>query len=146
MLKLLLPIVFPSWRFFSAVESSSRIELGFVAEAHERPVVWDLFHVLPPQLDIITSIKQLFHNPHWNELLYMNTCAEHLGENNSVFYAQELGTRLVAAARNKKIMVDATACYLVFRIQRVSMQDETVTSETVFVSTAFELVSAGMKK
>lgn len=143
MLKLLLPILFPSWRFFSSIGPSPRIEVGFIVDTNSVPQDWLLFRPLPKKLNFLLGIQQLFHNPLWNERLYINTCAEHLFEGYSEFREREVGQRLVSAALNKEITVDGEFHYLVFRIRAIEFEAGQVLDEVVFISKPFALVDAG---
>lgn len=143
MLKLILPIFFPSWRFFSSIGPSPRIDVGFVADKNSEPQEWLLFRPLPKKVNFTLSLQQLFHNPLWNERLYINTCAEHLFEGYSEFREREIGQRLVAAALSKEIVVDGEFHYLVFRIRALEFEAGQVRDDVVFVSRPFALRDVG---
>lgn len=143
MLKLLLPILFPSWRFFSSIGPSPRIEVGFVADKNSEPQEWLPFRPLPKKVNFSLGMQQLFHNPLWNERLYISTCAEHLFEGYSEFREREIGQRLVAAALSKEIAVDGESHYLVFRIRALESEAGQVRDDVVFVSRSFALRDAG---
>ena len=142
-LKLYLPILFPSWRFFSSIGPSPRIDVGFVADKNSEPQEWLPFRPLPKKVNFTLGLQQLFHNPLWNECLYINTCAEHLFEGYSEFREREIGQRLVAAALNKKIAVDGESHYLVFRVRALESEAGQVRDEVVFVSKSFALRDVG---
>jgi hypothetical protein len=145
LLKLFLPIIFPSWRFFSSIGPSPRIEVGFVADTNSEPEEWLPFRRLPKKINFTLALQQLFHNPLWNERLYINTCAEHLFEGYSEFREREIGERLVAAVLKKEIVFDGEFHYLVFRIRALEVEAGQVKDEIVFVSKPFVLVAAGDK-
>jgi len=143
MFRHLLPILFPSWRFFSSIGPSPRIEVGFAADDHSEPQEWLPFRPLPKKINFTLGIQQLFHNPLWNERLYINICAEHLFEGYSEFREREIGERLVTAALNTEIVVDDECQYLVFRIRALEFEAGQVRDDVVFVSKPFALVDAG---
>ncbi len=143
MLKLILPILFPSWRFFSSVGPSPSIEVGFAADKNSEPQEWLPFRPLPKRINFTLGLQQLFHNPLWNERLYINTCAEHLFEGYAEFRELEIGRRLVVAVLNKEIVVDAESEYLVFRIRALESEAGQVCDDVVFVSKPFALRDAG---
>lgn len=143
MLKYLLPIIFPSWRFFSSIGPSPRIEVGFVADKHSEPQAWLPFRALPQSINFPLGLQRLFHNPLWNERLYINTCAEHLFEGYSEFREREIGQRLLAAVLHKEIVVDDEFQYLVFRIRALESEAGRVRDEVVFISKPFALVNVG---
>lgn len=143
MLKLFLPVIFPSWRFFSSIGPSPRIEVGFVVDKNSEPQEWLPFRPLPKKINFVLGLQRLFHNPVWNERLYINTCAEHLFEDYSEFREQEIGQRLVAAALSKELVADGEFQYLVFRIRALELDAGQVRDDVVFVSKPFSLVDAG---
>jgi len=142
MIKILLPILFPSWRFFSSIGPSPRIEVGFAADKNSEPQEWLPFRPLPKRVNFTLGLQQLFHNPLWNEFLYINTCAEYLFESYSAFREREIGQRLVAAVINKEIIVDAEFQYLMFRIRALEFETGRVRDDLVFVSRPFALLDA----
>ncbi len=146
MFKYLLPVIFPSWRFFSSIGPSPRIEVGFVVDSNSEPQEWLPFRLLPKRINFTLGIQQLFHNPLWNERLYINTCAEHLFEDYSEFREREIGQRLVAAVLNKEIVVGSEFRYLVFRIRALEFDAGQVRDDVVFVSKPFSLLDAGDKQ
>ena len=145
MLKLFLPILFPSWRFFSSIGPSPRIEMGFMVDKNSVPQQWLPFRLLPKKINFILGLQQLFHNPLWNERLYINTCAEHLFESYSEFHEKEIGVRLVSAVLNKEIIASDEAQYLVFRIRAIETEAGQVRDDVVFVSKPFAVMTVGGK-
>ena len=141
--KLVLPIVFPSWRFFSSIGPSPRIEFSFVGDHIAQPENWLPFRPLPKKISFIHGFCQLLHNPRWNESLYINSCAEHLFEGASVFYEQEIGLRLVNAVHSGEILNDEAAKELVYRIRALESVNGELCDEVVFVSRRFTLTSSG---
>ena len=124
MIKLLLPILFPSWRFFSNIGASPRVEFGFVADINAQPTEWILFRPLPARVGFWRGLGRLWHNPKWNECLYVNTCAEHLFDSHSVFYEQEIGRRLLATIAAGEYVVPHDARFMVYRIRAVVRDGE----------------------
>lgn len=145
MIKLLFPILFPSWRFFSSIGPSPRIDVAFIAEKNAEPQAWLPFRSLPERVGFAAGVRRLLHNPIWNERLYINTCAEHLFEGPSDFYAQEIGARLVNAVLNREMNVDDAFQYLVFRIRAIEFDAGQVSDEVVFISQPFLLQAAGCR-
>lgn len=119
MIKLLFPILFPSWRFFSSIGPSPRIELGFVAEEAEVPIDWAPFWPIPQTLTFTQKLVRLWHNPKWNERLFINTCAERLFESNDDFYVEEIARRLLNAIHTGEVNVPDDAQFMAFRIRAV---------------------------
>ena len=139
MLKLILPIIFPSWRFFSSIGPSPRIEMGFAVDSQSEPQEWLPFFLLPKKVNFITGLQRLFHNPVWNDFLYINTCAENLFEGYSEFHEREIGMRLVDAVLNGNISINGKFNYLRFRIRALEASAGKVNDGVVFISRAFSL-------
>lgn len=121
--KLLLPVLFPSWRFFSSIGPSPRIEVAFVVEEDASPNTWIPFRPIPSQLTFIRHLIRLFHNPVWNELLYINTCAERLFEGADEFYLKEIANRLLHAIQRGELAIVDDARFMHFRILAVYSED-----------------------
>ncbi len=141
MLKLFLPIFFPSWRFFSSIGPSPRIQYAFLADIGEVPEVWQSFLAQKPRVTFFQGIGRLFHNPGWNESLYMNTCAEHFFEIHSEFREQEIMRRLLRRISQGSIQAPESAEYLVFRINAVIRENHILTEEHIFTSRPARLLS-----
>ena len=123
MIKLLLPILFPSWRFFSGVGMSPRFDLGFTVDEATLPAEWIPFRPLPERLSLWSALKHLVHNPRWNELLFMNSCAERLFEGGDVFYREEIAQHLLMAIESGDITVKHPAHFMCFRIRAIYSDD-----------------------
>ena len=146
MYKLLLPIIFPSWRFFSSVGPSPRIEVGFVADKIFAPQEWLAFRPLPQKINFTLGLQRLLHNSQWNEQLYINTCAEHLFDEYSEFREREIALRLVAAVLKGEIAVKSEFEFLVFRIRALAADAGQVSDDVVFVSQPFSLKVLGKQQ
>jgi hypothetical protein len=72
MLRLLLPILFPSWRFFNSIGPSPRLMLQFDAEP------WQEYCPKPASLPVRERLARLFYNPRGNKLLFVQSCAVRL--------------------------------------------------------------------
>lgn len=134
MLKLILPVIFPSWRFFSSIGPSPRIHYAFLQNENDEPQEWFEFRPRPGKVSFKESLCRLFHNPHWNETLYLNTCAERLFEGYSEMREQEIMTRILAAVTAKQIAVAADSSYLVYKISAVIREAQVITQPVTFVA------------
>lgn len=147
MIKLLLPILFPSWRFFSGIGISPRFDLAFVSAEGDEPSVWIPFRPLPKTLSFWQYLKQLIHNPRWNEHLFLNSCAERLFENGGDFYRQEIATRLFNAICSGEVAVPEATNFMCFRIRAIYSEDAPancigqVKDEVVFQSDCYALAT-----
>lgn len=144
MIKLLLPVLFPSWRFFSSIGASPRVEFGFIAEINAQPTEWILFRPLPVRVGFWAGVGRLFHNPQWNEHLYVNTCAEHLFDSYSTFREQEIGRCLLKAIAVGEYVVPQNARFMIYRIRAV-VRDEVnpnvIRNEVAFVAQPLALTA-----
>lgn len=143
MLKLILPVLFPSWRFFSSIGPSPRIEVGFAAELAGTPLEFLPAFPLPEKVSPLSSIVRLLHNPEWNERLYINTCAEHLFEAPSEFHEQQIAQRLLIAIQSGKIIAPESARHMVFRIRTYAIDEGQVQEDVIFISRSFVLLPSG---
>lgn len=71
-IRLLLPAVVPSWRFFETVQPSPRVEWRVEEGA------WQAFRPRPAHLPVWRMVVRLVWNPDWNEALYAVSLAERL--------------------------------------------------------------------
>ncbi|WP_323814503.1 hypothetical protein [Cellvibrio sp. NN19] len=146
---LLLPILFPSWRFFSGIGVSPRFDVGVVNADGDVPSEWIPFRPLPKTLSLWQQVKQFVHNPQWNELLFLNSCAERIFEGyqkeNSDFYLQEIAMHLLLAVRSGEISAAESNRFMCFRIRAIYSEDTSadriglVRDEVVFQSGCYAL-------
>jgi hypothetical protein len=139
MLKLILPVIFPSWRFFSSIGPSPRIHYAFLQNENDEPQEWREFRPHPLKVSFWEGICRLFHNPHWNETLYINTCAERLFEGYSEMREQEIMKRILAAVSAKTIIGDSQSNYLTYKISAVIREDQVITQPVTFVAKPVQL-------
>ena len=123
LIKLVLPIVFPSWRFFSSIGPSPRIDLAFFKNEGESPEIWIPFRPIPLQITIGQHLTRLFHSPKWNERMYINSCAERLFEGGDSFYLTEISKRLLIAIEQGEIPAPENARFMQFRIRAIYSED-----------------------
>lgn len=97
--KLLLPVLFPSWRFFDVIGPSPRVEFSLLpnadddAGADHRPD-WQEFRPRPECLSFGSMLRRMLWNPRWNESLYLVTCAERMIQNPSEHSGREIRDRI----------------------------------------------------
>ncbi|HEX7872895.1 MAG TPA: hypothetical protein VF475_08300 [Sphingobium sp.] len=77
-LRLLLPALVPSWRFFDAVSASPRVDYAILAAPDEAAGHWEEFRARPAVLRLGTMLRRLAWNPQWNENLYLVSLSERL--------------------------------------------------------------------
>jgi len=87
-IKLLLPAIVPSWRFFDWIAPSPRVE--FKTGDDE----WTKFQLRPQSLTPLQSVKRLFWNPIWNDYLFVMSCAERLMQNPTAHSEHQIITHI----------------------------------------------------
>ncbi len=131
-LKLLLPALIPSWRFFDEIAPSPRIEFTLLKTDQDIPEHWQEFRRRPPHLSIGCMLKRMVWNPRWNESLFLVSCAERLMANPTEHSAREILKRIQADLEQGGD-VD-TASYLQFRLVFLSRQGEQLQRDVTFTS------------
>lgn len=140
MLNLILPVIFPSWRFFSGIGPSPRIQYAFLESESAEAEEWFEFRPSITQVSFKRGLFRLFHNPEWNETLYINTCAERLFEGYSSMREQEIMKRLLAAVRNGEIPAKPNRPFFTYRLvarireEQGIVQPVTITATPVRIS------------
>jgi len=77
-LKLLLPAIIPSWRFFDAIAPSPRVQYSLFYKESDTNKTWQEFRPRPTNLSLTNMLKRLLWNPKWNESLFLVSCCERL--------------------------------------------------------------------
>lgn len=125
-LRLALPALIPSWRFFKSVQPSPRIEW----RCPDLSLEWQAFRSRPAHISGLTLIRRMFRNPRWNEALYMVTCAEHLTAEETRHSIEEILVRL-------RQDCPVTAGTLQFRIKFIDRINGTLQEEITFTSDTY---------
>jgi hypothetical protein len=145
MLKLLLPVIFPSWRFFSSIGPSPRIHFAFLQNENDEPDTWQEFRPRPAKVSLKNGLWRLLHSPEWNETLYINTCAERLFEGYSEMREREIMRRILAAIHSGEIRAEAAKPYVTYRISAVMREGQVIGQQVTFVATPV-LISVSQEK
>ena len=77
-LKLLLPAVIPSWRFFDFIAPSPRVQYALLSTADGLAESWQEFRSKPQTTSVFTMLGRMLWNPRVNESLFLVSCAERL--------------------------------------------------------------------
>lgn len=133
-LRLLLPVIFPSWQFFREIAPSPRIEFSLLKDPEARPN-WEEFRPTPKKLSLLETLLRIFHNPDWNETLYIRNCAEQLIVSSSLSpsgysYEEILNRIRKDLARNDL----GSSTYLQFRLVFVSREGSEFRNDVLFTS------------
>lgn len=131
--KLLLPALIPSWRFFDFVAPSPRIEFALLTSAQETAADWREFRPRPARLSVLDMLRRMLWNPRWNESLFLVSCAERLMENPTRHSADEILSRIRADLARGGRAAGAPA-FLRFRLVFVSRRGEELQKEVTYVS------------
>lgn len=128
-LKLLLPVLIPSWRFFDGIAPSPRIEYARLGGENETPQAWQEFRPRPDYLSIAQMLKRMIWNPRWNETLFVVSCAERLIDFPTPHSAQEIFTRL-----GREIEPTPDKPYLQFRLVFVHRENDALVKNVMYLS------------
>jgi hypothetical protein len=93
-LKLLLPALIPSWRFFETIAPSPRIEYILLKNANQQSDEWHELGNRLHKVSFITMLKRIFWNPLWNDNLFMVSCAERLMVHPNDHTSDEISKRI----------------------------------------------------
>lgn len=93
---LLLPALFPSWRFFDVIGPSPRVELCLLEAPEDAGKEWQECRPRPRTLGLRERTASFFWNARWNETLYLATCSERLIQGEEERCAREIRRRLRA--------------------------------------------------
>lgn len=133
-LKLLLPALIPSWRFFDTIAPSPRIEFALLRTMDDAPCKWQEFRPLPAFLTITEILKRLFWNPRWNESLFLVSCAERLMQNPTDHSSKEIISRIKAECHRTSMDVTATP-YFQFRLVFLTRHGNRIRKHVTYIST-----------
>lgn len=137
-LRLLLPALFPSWRFFAVIGPSPRIEVAALSHPDDDATAWRAVRPRPDRLGAAGYLRTFFFNPRWNETLFLVTCAEGVIRDESDHTLREIRDRLRADLNRD---ADGTAApWFRFRIALLSRHEGRVRRDVVFTSPAYPTV------
>ncbi len=142
-LRLLLPAIVPSWRFFDAVTGSPRLDYALLAGADEAAAAWEAFRPRAAMLTPGTMLRRLVWNAQWNEDLFLVSLAERLLKSESAAsVAHSQRELLLRVARH----LDRTGgadrrdwLQLRLRIVRRAGASEEVDSDIVYLSSPWPM-------
>ena len=132
-LKLLLPAIIPSWRFFDIIAPSPRIEYARLTHLGDEAQTWQEFRPRPANLSIPMILKRMFYNPHWNESLFLMSYAERLLAHPTRHSLDEIFKRLTTEL-SKDPDQPLGAPYLKFRLVVLFRQDNEIIKNIAYIS------------
>jgi hypothetical protein len=138
-LRLLLPAIMPSWRFFDAVTASPRLDYALLAAADETVEQWREFRPRADSLAPTIMLRRLLWNPEWNENLFIVSLSERLmRSNNAETEAHSERELLLRVARHlHRHGLSEPGARLQIRLRFVSRSGptDTVESRIAYIST-----------
>ena len=75
-------------------------------------------------------MKRFIWNPHWNESLFLVSCAERLSQN----ITPEHSTREILTRLKRDLQAETDAPQFRFRVAFIHREDETLTQEILYTS------------
>lgn len=143
-LKLYLPALLPSWRFFDVIGPSPRIQYCLLKVNNESERQWREFRPRPAQVKLARMLWHLLWNPKWNESLFLVSCAERLLERPTEHSENEIMKRIL-----KELITDSSntnlkdATHLQFRLLLMQRKQSTLQHKVVFHSRIQTLSTQG---
>lgn len=123
LIRLLLPALIPSWRFFRAVAASPRIEVSPAGQDRWSEVVPRPDHVALPRM-----LRRMLWNPRWNEALYLVSLSERVIETGSAHALRELEHRVARLHPGGAVQL---------RLVFVDREGDSLTREVLYQSAPF---------
>ena len=134
-LKLLIPALLPSWRFFDFIAPSPRIQFSLLSADNDMAREWHEFRPRPAYVSLRQMLGRMFWNPVWNESLFLVSCAERLIEHPTTHSEEEIFKRIEhELKRNVLRGTGNSATHLQFRLLLVQRQGTTLQEDVVFHS------------
>ncbi len=130
LLKLLLPALIPSWNFFDVIAPSPRVEYARLRSIGDAQGEWREFRPRPQRLGPLELLRRLVWNPHWNESLFLVSCAERLTDEPTAHSEDEIFKRIAADVR--ALPEDAERPWLCFRLVFICREVQAVSREILF--------------
>lgn len=128
--QLILPALIPSWNFFDVIAPSPRIEYQLLDDAGKSRGDWQTFRPRPDNISLLTMMRRLIWNPHWNESLFLVSCAERLSQD----ITPEHSEREILTRMKRDLQGDTDAPQFRFRLVFIHREDETLTQEILYTS------------
>ena len=130
-LKLLLPALIPSWRFFDVIAASPRVEYALLGSSGDVARDWLEFRPRPDRIPFPVMLGRLFWNARWNESLFVISCAERLLAEPTAHSQDEIFRRIAADLAER---LERGGDWLSFRIVLVDADEGAIRREAAFVA------------
>ena len=139
LLKLLLPALFPSWRFFDVIGPSPRVEFCLLDTPEDDAAVWRECRPRPARLGLQDRLKGFFWNARWNETLYLTNCAERFIQGQEEHANREIRRRLRSDLLHD-VASEAVPAFFRFRLVFVSRDEGSLRRDVAFVSPPYNSI------
>lgn len=137
-LKLLLPAIIPSWRFFDIIAPSPRIEFALLSSKDEPSFEkrdWQAFRPRPAHLSFVQMLGRMFWNPWRNESLFLVSCSERLLQQPTQHSEDEILKRIEHDLKTVSLVsAQETATHIQFRLLLVQRVDSELQQTVAFHS------------
>jgi hypothetical protein len=135
-LRLILPVLIPSWRFFQSVEPSPRVQWRLTQGPQTGD--WREFRPRPARLSPAAMALRLFWNPDWNEGLFLVSCAERIRQGPCPHSVGQIRLRLSdGLSRMPEVQDGPAGQCMQFRLVFVQSTPAGLVEDTVFVSAPY---------
>lgn len=134
-LKLMLPALVSSWRFFDVIAPSPRVEYAILKHGDDTPKDWQEFRPRPVHLSFLSMLKRMIWNPEWNESLFLVSCAERIMAGSAEHAIEEIFSRIERQIWRDDLNISEASC-LQFRLVFLYRDDAVMKREASFVSAA----------
>ncbi|HEY6529905.1 MAG TPA: hypothetical protein VIZ65_14545 [Cellvibrionaceae bacterium] len=129
MLRLILPIFFPSWRFFNSIGPSPRLMVQIDAGA------WEEFCAKPVKLNMLKRLGQLFYNPCGNQILFVQSCAARLFDEQGSDTVEIIFLAIAQAIALGQLQAPNEGSSLCWRVEELNWQTQgKITASIIYTS------------
>ena len=144
-LRLLLPAIIPSWRFFDAVTASPRLDFALLATEEEEAGRWEVFRPRPAVVTPGAMLRRLLWNAESNENLFLVSLAERLvkGESEATMIHSQRELLLRVARHLDRHGLCGDRGWLQIRLRFVHRigATEDIDSEVAYISGTFSIAA-----
>ena len=148
-LKLILPVIVPSWNFFDDITASPRLEVTILNSSQDKGEDWQAFYQKPRSLNTLESIKRLFWNPQWNQSLWGVSCAEQFimteDENRRIEIQAEMIDRIRLEIFRRHIAFEGFFKFRLVLVEREDGHSKNLQRDVVFTSSLYAVKMETMR-
>lgn len=134
-LKLMLPVMIPSWRFFDVIAPAPCLEIAILDDKYDPKRAWRQFRPRSKALSTHDLLRRMFWNARWNESLFLTSLAERLMHGEEAFAKREIFARIA-----KDIDVQG---FMQFRLVFSYRDEDEIVSDVVYTSSIVPLNERG---